>query len=53
MGAETLIHLRIGENDVRVVTGRGLSASVGETLHVAPTPGQVHLFDHDGVRIAS
>ena len=53
MGAETLIHLRIGDDDLRVVTGRGHPAAVGETMHVAPTPGQVHLFDHDGVRIAS
>ena len=53
MGAETLVHLRIGENDLRVVTGRGHPVRVGETLHVAPTPGQVHLFDHDGARIAS
>ena len=53
MGAETLIHLRIGEKDLRVVTGRGHPAAIGETMHVAPTPGQVHLFDHDGARIAS
>ena len=53
MGAETLVHIRIGEDDLRVVTGRRLPVAVGETLHVAPTPGQVHLFDHDGVRIAS
>ena len=53
MGAETLIHLRIGDDDLRVVTGRGYPARVGDTLHVAPAPGQVHLFDHDGERIAS
>ena len=53
MGAETLVHLRIGENDLRVVTGRGDPVRVGDTLHVAPAPGQVHLFDHDGMRIAS
>ena len=53
MGAETLVHLRIGENDLRVVTGRGHPVAVGDTLHVAPAPGQVHLFDHDGMRIAS
>ena len=53
MGAETLVHLRIGENDLRVVTGRGHPVRVGDTLHVAPAPGQVHLFDHDGMRIAS
>ena len=53
MGAETLVHLRIGENDLRLVTGRGQQVAVGESLHVAPTPGQVHLFDHDGARIAS
>ena len=53
MGAETLVHLRIGENDLRLVTGRGQRVAVGESLHVAPTPGQVHLFDHDGARIAS
>ena len=53
MGAETLVHLRIGEHDLRVVTGRGHRVALGETLHVAPTPGQVHLFDHDGLRIAS
>ena len=32
---------------------RTLRRQVGETMHVAPTPGQVHLFDHDGARIAS
>ena len=53
MGAETLIHLRIGEKDLRVVTSRGYPAAIGETMHVAPTPGQVHMFDHDGIRIAS
>ena len=53
MGAETLVHLRIGENDLRVVTARGYPVRVGDTLHAAPTPGQVHLFDHDGMRIAS
>ena len=53
MGAETLVHLRIGEDDLRVVTGRRLPVSVDDTLHVAPTPGQVHLFDHEGMRIAS
>ena len=53
MGAETLIHLRIGDDDLRVVTGRGYPVAVGETLHVAPAEGQVHLFDHDGLRIAS
>ena len=53
MGAETLIHLRIGENDLRVVTSRGHPAALGETLHVAATRGQVHLFDNEGVRVAS
>ena len=53
MGAETLIHLRIGEDDLRVVTGRRVSAAVGETIHVAPAVGQVHLFDHEGLRIVS
>ena len=53
MGAETLIHLRIGADDLRVVTGRRVSAAVGEAIHVAPAAGQVHSFDHEGARIAS
>ncbi len=53
MGAETLLHLRIGEQDVRVVASRRIRATVGETLHVAPQAGQLHLFDGKGERIAS
>lgn len=53
MGAETLIHLRIGADDLRVVTSRGVRAAVGGTLHVALVAGQLHLFDRDGARIAS
>ena len=53
MGAETLLHLRIGEQDLRVVASRRLRPSSGETLHIAPQPGQLHLFDPEGERIAS
>lgn len=53
MGAETLIHLRIGEDDLRVVTSRDVRAAVGGMLHVAPVAGQLHLFDREGARIAS
>jgi ABC-type sugar transport system ATPase subunit len=53
MGAETLIHLRIGNDDLRIVADRRASAVVGDTIHVTPVASQIHLFDHEGERISA
>lgn len=51
MGAETLMHLRVGEADVRVVTGYRKAIAVGRRLRVRPRAGQVHIFDDTGQRV--
>ena len=49
MGAETLIHARMAdEAEIRVVVPRERRVAVGETLHLAPDPGQTHVFDAEG-----
>jgi multiple sugar transport system ATP-binding protein len=49
MGAETLIHARtVVGDDIRVVVPRDRRVAVGETLHLAPEPGQTHVFDEAG-----
>ncbi len=53
MGAETLLHLTAGDNDIRVVAPRGVGARVGERVRVACNPDKLHLFDTEGRRIAA
>jgi multiple sugar transport system ATP-binding protein len=54
MGAETLVHARtpVGD-DIRVVLPRARRVVVGEVLHLAPEPGQTHVFDADGRAVRS
>jgi ABC-type sugar transport system ATPase subunit len=54
MGAETLIHARTTEgDDIRVVVPRERRVAVGEVVHLAPEPGQTHVFDGDGEAVRS
>jgi multiple sugar transport system ATP-binding protein len=49
MGAETLIHARtVQGDDIRVVLPRERRVRVGETLHLVPEAGQIHIFDRNG-----
>lgn len=47
MGAETLIHLRDGDQDLRVVVPRDVKAKEGEQLNLLCDPAQVHIFDNN------
>jgi ABC-type sugar transport system ATPase subunit len=51
MGAETLLHMRNGESDIRVVVDRNLRLSVGDAVHLKSRPGQCHVFGQAGVRV--
>ena len=51
MGAETLLHLLIGGQELRVVVDRRRKPSVGENVHLRCRPQQLHLFGSDGKRI--
>jgi ABC-type sugar transport system ATPase subunit len=48
MGAETLVHVRSGGLDIRVVVPREIRLKPGQVVHLACDPGQVHFFDADG-----
>jgi len=49
MGAETLVHARIGTgSDIRVVVPRETHIKVGETLHLKTGVRQAHVFDGKG-----
>ncbi|MEM9108146.1 MAG: TOBE domain-containing protein, partial [Pseudomonadota bacterium] len=49
MGAETLVHARTkADAEIRVVIPRQNRVAIGETLHLAPDPGQTHIFDSTG-----
>jgi ABC-type sugar transport system ATPase subunit len=48
MGAETLIHLRAGPLDMRVVVPRHIRVQPGHVLHLTCDPGQVNIFDDQG-----
>ena len=50
MGAETLVHLLHGEQDLRVVVDRAARVAVGEQAHLRFEPGAVHVFDEGGRR---
>ena len=51
MGAETLVHLLHGDQDLRVVVDRSIRIAVGERAHLRFEPGSVHLFDESGGRV--
>jgi multiple sugar transport system ATP-binding protein len=53
MGAETLIHGVDQGTAIRVVVDRGRRVRPGTRLHLRPKPGQIHLFDGTGRRIAT
>lgn len=51
MGAETLLHLLIGDQELRVVVDRRQRPAVGQSVHLRCRPSQLHLFSNDGQRI--
>ena len=51
MGAETLVHLLHGDQDLRVVVDRATRIAVGEQAHLRFETGSVHLFDESGRRV--
>jgi ABC-type sugar transport system ATPase subunit len=48
MGAETLLHVRVGEIEVRVVVAREIRVRPGHVVHLAADPTQLHIFDENG-----
>jgi ABC-type sugar transport system ATPase subunit len=53
MGAETLIHLRAGVLDMRVVVPRQIRVQPGHTIHLTCDPSQVNIFDASGIAVRS
>ena len=53
MGAETLIHVRVGELDMRVVVPREIRVRPGHVVHLAADPGQLNMFDANGKAVRS
>jgi len=51
MGAENLLHLLIGNLDLRVVVDRQRKPAAGEQVHLRCRASQLHLFSVDGQRI--
>jgi multiple sugar transport system ATP-binding protein len=51
-GAEIHLVLRVGEVEMTAVVRERQAFQPGQTLHIAPQPGMVHLFDEAGDRIA-
>ncbi len=52
-GSETMVQLRVGENDVVGVFRERVSAAEGSTIHIQPDPERVHLFHAEtGLRLA-
>ena len=51
MGADTLVHLLHGDQDLRVVVDRAIRIGVGERAHLRFEPDSVHLFDDGGRRV--
>jgi ABC-type sugar transport system ATPase subunit len=52
MGAETLLHLLADGRDLRAVVGQRERVAVGAMVHARLRPGQTHIFDHQGRRLA-
>ena len=51
MGAETLLHLLVGDRELRVVVDRLRKPALREEVHLRCRPSQLHLFGDDGQRI--
>ncbi|MGI9416547.1 MAG: ABC transporter ATP-binding protein [Geminicoccaceae bacterium] len=51
MGAETLLHLLIGDRELRVVVDRLRRPALREEVRLRCRPSQLHLFGDDGQRI--
>ncbi len=51
MGAETLLHLMAGDQELRVVVDRHLKPKIGQTVHLRCRTSQLHVFGADGGRI--
>ncbi|MDB2406996.1 sn-glycerol-3-phosphate ABC transporter ATP-binding protein UgpC [Jannaschia sp.] len=53
-GSETHIIARMGDRDVTAVTRERPGVRPGETIHLTPVPGRVHLFDaKTGARLSA
>ena len=48
MGSEVLLHIKIKDLTFRAVQSRDQKIKVGDTVHLKPKIGQVHIFDKDG-----
>ena len=53
MGAETLLHLMDGDLEFRIVVDRRAAVRVGERVNLRFRPGQTHVFDSSGRRVAA
>jgi multiple sugar transport system ATP-binding protein len=53
MGAETLLHLVDGGLEFRIVVDRRTAARAGERVNLRFRPGQTHVFQSSGRRLAS
>jgi multiple sugar transport system ATP-binding protein len=53
MGAETLIHVRSGPTELRVVVPREIRTRPGQLLHLTCDPSQLHVFDQNGRAVRS
>jgi len=51
MGSETQVTMMVGEHRIVGVFRERLAARPGDTIHVQPDPGAIHLFDAAGMRI--
>jgi ABC-type sugar transport system ATPase subunit len=47
MGAETLVHLRDGHQDLRLVTDWRVPLAEGDRVHTRFPPGATHVFTED------
>jgi ABC-type sugar transport system ATPase subunit len=50
LGRETLVTLRVGEIDVKVLTDETVRPATGATVRFGYRPDRVHFFDHTGKR---
>ena len=53
MGAEVLLHVKIKDTTFRTVQSRSHKIKLGDTIHLRPKKGQVHLFGNDGKVISN
>ncbi|MEM7042543.1 MAG: ABC transporter ATP-binding protein [Pseudomonadota bacterium] len=51
MGAETLLHLLIDDQELRVVVDRRQRPAIGQLVHLRCRPSQLHLFGDNSQRI--